>query len=128
MQTEPRTSSWPYEPTEGTKTPEGDQRTTACKLTGERLAARVEDIRRDLVPRITGFEEIQDGCVYWFRRTEENLQKVLDFALYESDCCDVLDFGVGLAAGGDKISLRISGPHGAAGFARIRAAEPDSCC
>ncbi len=54
--------------------------------------------------------------MYWFERTPEHLEKVAAFALFESDCCDFVDFGIGLSAGGDRISLRITGPDGAGDF------------
>ena len=64
-------------------------------------------------------DRIQDGYVYWFRRTEDELRKVVEFALFESKCCDFLDFGIGLNTEGTRISLRISGPRGTGDFLQL---------
>jgi hypothetical protein len=68
------------------------------------------------VPRIVAAQAIDDGYVYWFERTQENLRLVSDFILFESQCCDFLSFGIGLHPKGSRISLRISGPDGGAEF------------
>lgn len=107
---------WPYEPRdESEQDPQRDS-SFVCALTDTERRARAGNLRSDFLPRIVDLEEIEDGCIFWFQRTEENLVVVSDFVLVESKCCDFLDFGIGLGAGGERISLRISGPRGPANF------------
>ena len=83
------------------------------------MKQRIEKLRTDFVPKIIEVEKIADGFVYWFERSAEQIHDVAEFALFESECCDFLDFGIGLSTGGDRISLRISGPQGAANFLEL---------
>lgn len=110
--------AWPYEPIDatGASREQIEQRPVACKLADEERRVRREKLRLEFLPGVLEIEEIEGGCVYWFERSEALLSKIADFALFESDCCDFLDFGIGLNAGGDRISLRISGPHGPGPF------------
>ena len=104
-------SSWPYEAVEpGSSAVEPKQ--FACKLGNDNIRARSRELDRTFRPGILEREELEDGCVYWFDRTDEWFEKVTHFAWFESRCCDFLDFGVGLCASGKRISLRISGPPG----------------
>ena len=114
-------ASWPYEPTGSTGFTRGqlEQRPMACKLPAGDSTGRVKMLRREFIPGILDVEEIEDGYVYWFRRNEAELGKVADFALFASECCDFLDFGIGLNTCGDRISLRISGPRGAVNFLQL---------
>ena len=114
-------SGWPYEPT-GTKAPtreELQQRPMACSLPAVDIEQRIARLRSDFIPKIARVEEIRDGYVYWFDRSAENLREISEFALFESECCDFLDFGIGLNTSGDRISLRITGPLGAANFLQL---------
>ncbi len=107
METGELTYRWPYEPVER------DRRApdvVACKLPREDIRKRVEALRESFHPGILEVEELDNGMVYWFARSNEWLAKVTEFALFESECCDFLDFGIGLCAGGERISLRVSGP------------------
>lgn len=106
--------------------------TRACRLPEPELRERAREIRESFVPGILEVEEREDGFVYWFARSDEWFARVTDFARFESRCCDFLDFEIGLAAAGERISLRISGPVDAkpfliaAGYGRAPAADEDS--
>ena len=111
---------WPYEPGDamepGAADPRRDSVPQRCTLTDRERAARAAKLRAEFLPRIVGLEEIRDGCIFWFERSEEDLRRVVDFVQVENECCGFLDFGIGLAAAGDRISLRISGPLGPGNF------------
>lgn len=114
-------AGWPYEPPgPAAPTPEElKSRPLACKLGLGDVRERIETLRSDFIPKIVEVEAIADGYVYWFERSAERLREVSEFALFESECCDFLDFGIGLNTRGDRISLRISGPLGAANFLEL---------
>ncbi len=116
-----RGGGWPYEPALATDPTREDleQRPMACKLPAGDIKERIEWLRAEFIPGILRVQEIEDGYVYWFQRSDEELRKVAEFARFESECCDFLDFGIGLNTGGDRISLRISGPQGAANFLQL---------
>ena len=99
--------AWPYEPREPA---ESARAAPVCSLPAEQLRERVEELRRDFFPQVLAAEDIPDGLVLWFERTEERFRQVADYALYESECCAFLDFGIGLAGSGTRIALRISAP------------------
>ena len=65
------------------------QRPIACKLPVADIRVRIEMLRKEFIPGILTVEEIADGFVYWFRKSESELRKVADFALFESECCGI---------------------------------------
>jgi hypothetical protein len=96
-----RGGGWPYEPALATDPTREDleQRTMACKLPAGDIKERIERLRAEFIPGILHVQEIEDGYVYWFQRSDEELRKVAEFARFESECCDFLDFGIGLNTG-----------------------------
>ena len=74
------------------------------------IRQRIATLTTEFIPRVIETEEIADGIVYWFERTDEDMRQVAEFALFESRCCNFLSFGIGLHPDGTRISLRISGP------------------
>ena len=102
--------AWPYEPHQGGSIVVPEE--FACRLSRKEILELRSERQLAFLPGIVEIEEVEDGCVYWFERTEEWFAKVTEFILFESECCRHLDFGVGLQAGGEQISLRISGPPG----------------
>ena len=104
------TNSWPYEAAESNDS----TRDLPCKCTlpSEDIASLSAERRKSFFPGIVACDEISNGYVFWFRRDQTWLQKVVDFAMFESQCCAFLDFGIGFTAGGDLISLRISDAAG----------------
>jgi len=127
-------ASWPYEAAEpnGPSTLVIESLPQACSLSTSDLSSRKLDLRRSFIPRIIDIEQVPDGFVYWFDRTEEDMKLVSDFALFESRCCNFLSFGIGLHPEGKRISLRITGPGGGAEFLKEAmkgnvAAKPSAC-
>ncbi len=104
---------WPYEPVDPAAALA--QPESACTLPSDELERRSAELRASFRPGILEIEELPDGYVYWFERSEGWLAKVTEFALFESRCCAFLDYGVGLVAGGERISLRITGKPGSGG-------------
>lgn len=100
---------WPYLPSEAGPRPTVPN-APACLLPPQERRERQQEIRKAFVPGILEIEELEDGYVYWFDRTDAWFSIVAEFALFESRCCGFLDFEIGLQSSGSRISLRISGP------------------
>ena len=102
---------WPYEAVEPGTSIENDD-PCVCSLVDEEIKTLLDERRANFYPGVVGCDQLPNGYVFWFLRTDEWLQKVVDFARFESKCCAFLDFGIGFRATGDLISLRISSAEG----------------
>ncbi len=125
-------SEWPCEPLDqdGPTPAQISALPQACTLTTQAISTRAAHLRKQFKPLITRREEISCGYVYWFKRTRDNMQMLADFALFESQCCSFLSFGIGLHPGGNQLSMRITGPAEASEFLRLMFADKPTarCC
>jgi hypothetical protein len=90
----------------------------ACKLTDEKQRERREELARDLFSGSEGVRELESGYEFVFPGGADWAGKVVEFIVYERECCPFLTFEMVFKPGGGRISLRVRGPEGAKEFAR----------
>lgn len=86
----------------------------ACKLTREEQLSRQEELSRD--QRVFGgYEsvgELEDGYELVFAGGAEWAQELVDFVVFERECCPFFTFELIFSQERGPISLRVRGPEG----------------
>ena len=63
----------------------------ACKLTGDELAERGDEVR-DLFKEVTQARELADGYAFRFSGSDATATRLLEFTLSERRCCPFFTF------------------------------------
>jgi hypothetical protein len=87
-----------------------------CKLTTPELQQRKTTVIAELKSRVLEKEEIQNGFLYRFDASDENLDKLNSFIKTERLCCDFFTFQMIVEA--DKLLFSITGAEGVKEFIR----------
>ncbi len=98
----------------------------ACGLDDAALAARSEEVRRDLFAMTEETREVAGGYAYRFPAENGWTAKLLDFIEAERHCCSFFRFEIAFEPNLGPIWLRLTGPEGTKPFIR-RAFGPDRC-
>ncbi len=97
----------------------------ACGLDDAALAARSDEVRRDLFAMAEETRELADGYAFRFAAANGWAAKLLDFVEAERRCCSFFRFELAFEPNLGPIWLRLSGPEGTKPFIR-RAFGPDT--
>lgn len=90
----------------------------ACTLDEAEAAERAEWVQAEFLPHLEAVEEIDDGFVQVFPKTDEALEAVVTAVLLESRCCSDESFALEVPADEDEIRLTVTGPEGTKELAR----------
>ena len=82
----------------------------ACRLSTHALAARLADVRSELVAAAVRNEVIPGGRSLELPGADEQVQALFEFVRYERECCPFFDFRVTVPADGQAVSLAVMGP------------------
>lgn len=97
----------------------------ACGLADAALAARSDEVCRDLFAMAEETRELADGYAFRFAAANGWAAKLLDFVEAERRCCSFFRFELAFEPNLGPIWLRLSGPEGTKPFIR-RAFGPDT--
>jgi len=97
----------------------------ACVLDEAALAARAEEVRRDLCALAEEMRELADGYAFRFPTVSGGATKLLDFIEAERHCCSFFRFELAFEPNLGPIWLRLTGPEGTKPFIR-QAFDPES--
>ncbi len=86
-----------------------------CSLRSDALAARVETIRREILPHVLEREALADGIAWEFARRPDLRERLERFVEFERGCCGGLDFALVERPEADRLRLTIRG-EGASAF------------
>lgn len=82
----------------------------SCKLSPKKQAARVKELRSDLLREITAIKEVEDALVFQFRDSPKNASALTEFIRIEKKCCGSLKFTENRESNPGHIQLEIRGP------------------
>jgi hypothetical protein len=90
----------------------------ACGLGGGEQRERREELSRRLFSGRVATEELEDGYAFVFQGEVGLAERLVEFVVFERECCPFFYFELLFEPGGGPISLRVRGPEGAKEFAR----------
>lgn len=90
----------------------------ACTLDEADATERAEWVQAEFLPHLEAVEEVDDGFVQMFPKTDEALEAVVTAVLLESRCCSDASYALEVPADGDEIRLTVTGPDGTKELAR----------
>lgn len=90
----------------------GNDGQLACRLTGPELMKRKDQIREQLVTKVKGVEEIENGYVFFFEYDRNLILKLTDWVMAENSCCPFFTFNTTLH-GENNVRLQMTGPENA---------------
>jgi hypothetical protein len=90
----------------------------ACTLNDRELARRRAEIAAGIFRRVDAVDELPDGYAFRFPASPETARELLDFMLYERDCCAFLTFELVFERGHGATWLRLRGGEGVKAFVR----------
>lgn len=90
----------------------------ACHLSDPDLARRRSELAAGLFARVETTDELADGYAFRFPATPEVARDLLDFVLYERECCAFLTFEVVAERGHGPFWLRLRGGEDVKAFVR----------
>ena len=90
----------------------------ACALSDADLARRRAEIAAGVFAQVEAVEELPDGFAFRFATTNESARELLDFMLYERECCAFLNFELVFERGHGATWLRMRGGEDVKSFVR----------
>src|SRR4051812_43368640 len=84
----------------------------ACRFDEAGLAARAEELRRDLFAAVEETRELPDGYAFRFPAETESAAKLLEFVEAERRCCSFFRIELAFEPSLGPIWLRLTGPEG----------------
>jgi hypothetical protein len=87
----------------------------ACSLSSEELETRGEDVAR-LFALVEEVEELTDGYSFRFPAQRDLSARLLDFVLFERECCPFFTFELRFEPGLGPTWLSLRGPEGVKQF------------
>ena len=97
-----------------TTTMDAAAKPVTCKLTTVELQKRKATVIADLKARVQERKELEDGYLFTFEGTDENLDRLNEFIKTERLCCDFFAFQITVE---ENIALlKITGPNGTREF------------
>lgn len=91
------------------ESPDSSEYVYACLLTGPELEQRKKEIQEELVQHMTGVKELPNGFMLSFSDKDQMEAKVIDFVMFERDCCPFFTFDVHMDPYHGGIELSITG-------------------
>ncbi|PYP77572.1 MAG: hypothetical protein DMD35_14605 [Gemmatimonadetes bacterium] len=88
----------------------------ACSLSARQLAAQRETLLVGLADHAVQRTALASGMRLRFPATAERMRQIDAVVRRERECCPFLEFRVGLALGGNSLTLDVTGPAGTAGL------------
>lgn len=88
----------------------------ACNLSGADLAAREEELARELFSGCQAVEELADGYDFRFRGDEQSSARLLRFITEERKCCPFFTFELAFESQQGPVWLRLKGGEGVKQF------------
>jgi hypothetical protein len=88
----------------------------ACALNNRELAQRRAELTAGLFRRVVAIDELPDGYAFSFASSPDTARELLDFTLYERECCAFLIFELVFERDHGSISLRLRGGEGVKEF------------
>ena len=86
----------------------------ACRLSAEQLVAERETLLLGLADHAVERTSLPGGMRLHFPATAERMRQIDTVVRRERECCPFLEFRVGLALGGNSLTLDVTGPDGTA--------------
>ncbi len=90
----------------------------ACRLNETEAAERADWVEAEVVPHLSGVDELDDGFVLRFPNTDEVLESVVTMVVLESRCCADETFTLDVPADAEQLTLTVTGPAGTKELAR----------
>jgi hypothetical protein len=88
----------------------------ACLLNDEEQRERKQHLQQELFSHVTETTELEDGFAYRFPGDRDVVDQLIDFVLFERECCPFFTFDLGFEPEHGPVTLSLRGPEGVKEF------------
>ena len=64
----------------------------SCSLLPDELQARLDFLRKELFPKITHQQGLENGVIYFFEDKKNTVTQIMEFIAAEKQCCPFFQF------------------------------------
>jgi hypothetical protein len=87
-----------------------------CSLSTKEFRERRSDILKKIVPAVIETKELKNGFAFSFPTNDDWLLELMQFILFERECCPFLNFKLIIEADHSSVWLELTGREGTKEF------------
>jgi hypothetical protein len=88
----------------------------ACSLNDAEFRTRRAGVLAEIKEGIRATDELKNGFRFTFPADDDWVRKITEMIVLERACCPFLNFNLKIGAGGETVTLKLSGRAGAKEF------------
>jgi hypothetical protein len=88
----------------------------SCLLDNQHQQVRAEHLRAELFSQSISNTELEDGVAYQFPGNRDVVAQLIDFVLFERECCRFFTFELRFEPDRGPVTLSLRGPEGVKEF------------